>query len=49
MASGKPEGHLLKEIKTLEAGKMEVSPLREHLDRMYQNCLALGRRTRKFR
>ena len=31
----KPEGHLLKEISTLEAGKMGVWPLREQLDRMF--------------
>ena len=44
---GKPGGHLLKEIKTLEAGKMGVWPLREQLDRMYQTHFALRRRTRK--
>ena len=33
VAPGKPEGHLLKEIKTLEAGKMGAWPLRERLDR----------------
>ena len=47
VAPEKPEGHLLKEIETLEAGKMGVWPLREQLDRMYQTYLALYRRTRK--
>ena len=47
VAPGKPEGPLLKETKTLEAGKMGVWPLREQLDRMYQTYLALYRRTRK--
>ena len=47
VAPGKPEGHLLKEIKTLEAGKMSVGPTRERLDLMYQTYLALCRRTRK--
>ena len=47
VAPGKPKGHLLKEIRTLEAGKMGVWPLREQLDRMYQSYLALCRRTRK--
>ena len=47
VAPGKPNGHLLKEIKTLEAGKMGVWPLREQLDRMYHTYLALCRRTRK--
>ena len=42
VAPATPEGHLLKEIKTLEAGKMEAQ-----LDRMYQTYLALCRRTRK--
>ena len=46
VAPGKPAGHLLKEIKTLEAGKMDVWLLREQLDRMYQTYLALCRRTR---
>ena len=46
MAPGKPEGHLLKEIRILEAGKMGAWPLREQLDRMYQTYLALCRRTR---
>ena len=44
---GKPEGHLLKESRTLEAGKMGVWPLREELDRLCQTYLALCRRTRK--
>ena len=47
MAPGKPEGHLLKEIRTLEAGKMGVRPLREQLERIYQKYLALCRWTRK--
>ena len=47
VAPAEPEGYLLKEIRTLEAGKMGVCPLREQLDRMYQTCLALCRRTRK--
>ena len=47
VAPGKPEGHLLKELKTLEAGTMGVWPLRKQLDRMYQTYLALCRRTRK--
>ena len=47
VAPGKRECQLLKEIKTLEAGKMGVWPLREQLDRMYQTYLALCRRTRK--
>ena len=47
VAPGKPEGHLLKEIETLEVGKMGVWPLREQLDWMYQTYLALCRRTRK--
>ena len=47
VAPGKPEGHLLKEIRTLEAGKMGIWPLREQLDRMYQTYLALYRRIRK--
>ena len=47
VASGKPEGHLLKEIRALRAGKMKVWPLREQLDRMYQTHVALCRRTRK--
>ena len=47
VAPGKPEGHLLKEIRALGAGKMGVWPLREQLDRMYQTYLALCRRTRK--
>ena len=47
VALGKPEGHLLKEIKTLEAEKMGVWPLREQPDRMYQTYLALCSRTRK--
>ena len=38
VAPGKSEGHLLKETKTLEAGKMGVWPLREQVDRMYQTC-----------
>ena len=46
-APKKPEGHLLKEIRTLEAGKMGVWPLREQLDRMYPTYLALCRRTPK--
>ena len=46
VAPGKPEGHLLKAIKTLAAGKMGVWPLREQLDRMYQTYFALCRRTR---
>ena len=41
VAQGKPEGHLLKAIKELEAGKLGVWPLREQLDRMYQTDLAL--------
>ena len=45
---GQPEAHLVKEIKTLEAGKMGVWPLREQPDRMNRRtCLALCRRTRK--
>ena len=47
VARGKPEGHLLKEIRTLEAGKMGVWSLREQLDRKYQTYLALCRRTRE--
>ena len=47
VALGKPEGHLLKGIKTLEAKKMGSWPLREQLNRMYQTYLALYRRTRK--
>ena len=47
MAPGKPEGHLLKEIKTLEAGKMGVCPLQEQMDRMYQIYLVLCRWTRR--
>ena len=47
MAPGRSESHLLKEIRTLEAGKMRVGVLREQLDRMYQTHLALCRRTRK--
>ena len=47
VASGKPEGHLLKEIRTLRAGKMKVWPLREQLDRTYQTYVALCRRTHK--
>lgn len=34
VAPGKPGGHLLKEIKTLDVGRMGVWPLREELDRM---------------
>ena len=47
VAPQKPEDHLLKEIKTLEAGKMSVWPIRERLDLKYQTYLALCRRTRK--
>ena len=47
VAPGKPEGHLLKEIKTLEAGKMGIWPLRDQLDRTYQTYVALCRRNRK--
>ena len=47
MAPGKPESHLLKENRTLEAGKMGVWPLREQLDRMYQTYVAICRRIRK--
>ena len=47
VAPGKPKGHVLKEVKTLKAGKMGVWPLREQLDRMYQTYLALCCRTRK--
>ena len=47
VAPGKPEGQRVKEIKTLEAGRMGVWFLREQLDRMYQTYLALCRRTRK--
>ena len=36
VATGKPEGHLLKAIETLEDGKMGVCPLRERLDQMYE-------------
>ena len=46
VAPGKPEGHILKEIETLEAGRMEIWTLREQLNRMYQTYLALCRRTR---
>ena len=45
VALGKPEGHLLKEIRTLEFKKMGVWPLGEQLNRMYQTYLALCRRT----
>ena len=47
VAPGEPEGHLLKELKTLKAGNMGFWPLREHLDGIYQTYLALCRRTRK--
>ena len=47
LAAGKPESHLLKELRTLEAKKMGFGPLGEQLDRMYQTYLALCRRTRK--
>ena len=47
VAPGKPEGHLLKEIRTLETGKMGVWPIREQVDRMCQTYLALCRRSRK--
>lgn len=46
-APGKPDSHLLKEMRTLGAGNMEVWPLREELDRMYQTYLPLCRRPRK--
>ena len=44
---GKPDGHLLNEIRTLAVGRMGVWPLREGLDRMYQTYLALCRPIRK--
>ena len=47
-APGKSEGHLLKEIRTLEAEEVGVWPLREQLDWMYQTYLALYRRTTKI-
>ena len=47
VAPGKPEGHLLKGIRALEAEKMGVWPLREQFGRMYQTYLALCRRTSK--
>ena len=47
VAPGKPDGHLLKDIRTLEAGNKGIWPLRKQLDRMYQTYLALCRRTRK--
>ena len=47
VAPRKPKSHLSKEIRTLEAGKMGVWPLREQLDRMYQTYFALFHRTRK--
>ena len=47
VAARKPTGHLLKEIKTLEAVEMKGWSLREQLDRMYQTYLALCRQTRK--
>ena len=47
VAPGKPEGQRVKEIKTLEAGRMGVWFLREQLDRKYQTYLALCRRTCK--
>ena len=47
VAPGNPEGHPLKEVRTLEAGNMGVCPLREQFGRMYQMYLALWRRTRK--
>ena len=34
VAPGKPEGHLFKEVKTLQPGKMGVWPLRQQLDGM---------------
>ena len=47
VAPAKPENHLLKEIRTPEAGKMGIWPLREQLNRMHQRTyLALCRRTR---
>ena len=47
VAPRKPEGHLLKALRTVDAGTMRVWPLREQLDRMYQRYLALCRWTRK--
>ena len=47
VAPGNPEGHFLKESRTLEVGTMGVWLLREQLDRMYQTYLDLRRRTHK--
>ena len=44
--TGKPEGHFLTEIRTSEAGKMSLQPLREELDRIYQTYVALCHRNR---
>ena len=48
VAPGKPEGHLLKEIKYLDARRMGGWPFRKQLDRMYQTYVALCRRSRKI-
>ena len=40
VAPGKPEGHVLKDIRTLEARSMGLWPLQEQLDRVYHTLLA---------
>ena len=48
VALGEPDGHLLKEIKSLEVGNLVgLALLREELDRLYQTYLGLCRRTHK--